>query len=102
MSCTKADALLARAGHAVRETVNAKQTKIGPKDLARVLAGAKRVIASKGTHVRSFDLAKIDLADAEFLAAVIGPTGNLRAPTLRLGKLALIGFHAETWKEQLG
>ncbi len=102
MSCTKADALLARGGHTARETVNAKKTRIGPRDLERVLEGAKRVIASKGANVRTFDLAKIDLQDKEFLAAVIGPTGNLRAPTLRLGKTALIGFHQETWKEQLG
>ena len=33
--------------------------------------------------------------------AVLGPSGNLRAPALRLGKTWVIGFGAETYEELL-
>lgn len=33
-----------------------------------------------------------DVTDDELLAAVIGPSGNLRAPTIRVGKTIGVGF----------
>jgi hypothetical protein len=32
------------------------------------------------------------------LALMIGPTGNLRAPTLRVGRKLIVGFEPETYK----
>jgi hypothetical protein len=34
--------------------------------------------------------------------AMLGPTGNLRAPTLRKGKTVLVGFHDEVFTKHLG
>ena len=31
-----------------------------------------------------------------------GPTGNLRAPTLRKGTTLLVGFNEETYQEHFG
>lgn len=33
--------------------------------------------------------------DATLLAHVLGPTGNLRAPTIRSGKAVYVGFNEE-------
>ena len=45
---------------------------------------------------------KKDRPDDETLTKlVLGPTGNLRAPTLRAGKTLLVGFHEETYQEVL-
>jgi len=33
---------------------------------------------------------------------MLGPTGNLRAPTLVVGKIVLVGFHDAAWKAVLG
>jgi arsenate reductase-like glutaredoxin family protein len=41
-------------------------------------------------------------ASKEVVAALLGPTGNLRAPTLRTGKTLLVGFNEEAWGEALG
>jgi hypothetical protein len=38
---------------------------------------------------------------AEVVDALLGPTGNLRAPALRVGKTLLVGFHEEVYREQL-
>ena len=33
---------------------------------------------------------------------MLGPTGNLRAPTVRSGKTILVGFNEEAYAEALG
>lgn len=33
---------------------------------------------------------------------VLGPTGNLRAPTLRVGKKLIVGFNQEMYEEIFG
>jgi len=38
----------------------------------------------------------------EILKRAMGPSGNLRAPTLRCGNDFLIGFNAELYSEWLG
>ena len=32
---------------------------------------------------------------------MLGPTGNLRAPTLRVGRTLLVGFDEETYRKVL-
>jgi hypothetical protein len=32
---------------------------------------------------------------------MLGPTGNLRAPTLRAGRTLLVGFDEDTWSRLL-
>jgi hypothetical protein len=39
---------------------------------------------------------------AELLALLLGPTGNLRAPTLRKGRKLIVGFDEATYKKLLG
>ncbi len=79
--------------------VDARKTRLGPSDLKPVLAGVKTVLASNGRTVHRFDLDAGDHDRTELLAAMIGPTGNLRAPTLRRGKMLVVGYHADSLKE---
>lgn len=37
-------------------------------------------------------------SDADLLAVILGPTGNLRAPTLRVGKTLVVGFSEDAYK----
>ena len=39
---------------------------------------------------------------AELLTLLLGPTGNLRAPTLRKGRKLIVGFDEATYKKLLG
>lgn len=42
---------------------------------------------------------KTDPPDDDTLAAhLLGPTGNLRAPTLRQGRTLYVGFHADAYR----
>lgn len=43
---------------------------------------------------------KTDPPDEETLTKLlVGPSGNLRAPTLRLGKTLVVGFNREMYEE---
>jgi len=46
---------------------------------------------------------KTDKPDKATLAKLLlGPTGNLRAPTLRKGKTLVVGFDQKTYEEVFG
>jgi hypothetical protein len=77
--------------------VDASKQKVGPDAIASLFGQAGNVVVAKGRKVLTFDLAAADLDHAELAAAVIGPSGNLRAPTLRAGTDWLVGFHEDTY-----
>ena len=52
---------------------------------------SKRLVAAKGSKVTELDLTKRP-SDEEILSLMLGPTGNLRAPTMRVGDTLYIGF----------
>ncbi len=80
--------------------MNATKQKFGQSDLADLFAGASRVLVAKGKKVVTFDMKKTKPTDPDFAAAVLGPTGNLRAPAIRTGKTWLIGFSDDAYGEQ--
>lgn len=65
--------------------------------LDAVFAGAVEVVVVKGKKVRTFAPDGPDFDRAAFEQAVIGPSGNLRAPTLRRGTTFYVGFLDEAW-----
>ena len=48
------------------------------------------------------DLKKTELSQEEILKLVLGPTGNLRAPTLLVGKSMVVGFNQEMYEDFFG
>jgi hypothetical protein len=60
---------------------------------------AAKVIVSKGKNVQEF--APGGKAPAAVVDAMLGPTGNLRAPTLRVGKTVIVGFHEASYSAVL-
>lgn len=81
-----------------KEIVSAAK-KLGRKDAAALVRGAKKVIVAKGKNLQSFPGGK---ASKEVVEALLGPTGNLRAPTVRVGKTLLVGFDESTYADALG
>ena len=49
-------------------------------------------VVSRGKKVTHLDLKACRPSRAELEALLIGPTGNLRAPTVRKGRTLLVGF----------
>lgn len=98
-ACRKAQDFLSDYELVVRERVDARKTRIGPSALADVVKGAKTVLVSNGRSVARFELAPGSRQRGEMFARMVGPTGNLRAPTLKRGGLVVVGYHADSLKE---
>ena len=64
-----------------------------------LLKEAEQIIVAKGKKVQTFAAPAGDRE--EVLHQVMGPSGNLRAPTLRRGDRFLIGFHEQAYEEWL-
>ena len=60
-----------------------------------MLQGASRLIVSKGRKISEFS--GDGLASGDAVKAMLGPTGNLRAPTLRTGTTLLVGFNERAY-----
>jgi arsenate reductase-like glutaredoxin family protein len=73
--------------------------KLGQKDAAEIAKAASKLIVAKGKKVSEFKAAEKDSREA--IEAMLGPTGNLRAPTLRVGKTVLVGFNEEIYSASL-
>jgi hypothetical protein len=80
------------------ETVPASK-KLGKTEAARMARAASRVIVAKGKKVTEFKPG--GKAGADLVAAMLGPTGNLRAPTARVGKTVLVGFNEDAYADVL-
>ncbi len=81
-----------------KEVVPASR-KLSSTDAAALAKGASRVVVAKGKSVREF--APGGKAPKDVVEAMLGPTGNLRAPTLKVGKVVLVGFNDEAYTNVL-
>ena len=60
------------------------------------------IYAARGSKLVHIDLRK-EKPDVETLRGLlIGPTGNLRAPTVRVGDTLAVGFNEEAYRKLLG
>lgn len=57
---------------------------------------------ARGKNVVTFDMRKTPPDDETLVGFLLGPTGNLRAPTLWKGKTLVVGFNEEAYKAALG
>jgi arsenate reductase-like glutaredoxin family protein len=72
--------------------VDAKKTTLKEKEALALVQEVDEIYASKGKQVVHLDLKKAKPDKAALLGLLLGPTGNLRAPTLRKGRTLLVGF----------
>jgi arsenate reductase-like glutaredoxin family protein len=86
----------------VTERVDGKKVRYGAEDALKLLDGIDKLVAAKGKKIEVFDLKKNRPDDAVLLAHLMGPTGNLRAPTARVDKTLLVGFNEDAYRQVLG
>jgi hypothetical protein len=82
--------------------VDAKKQTIKGEQALSVLAEVDEMYVAKGKRVVHVDLRSGRPPRSQLLELLLGPTGNLRAPTLRQGRTLLVGFEEETYKKVLG
>jgi arsenate reductase-like glutaredoxin family protein len=98
----KARGFLGEIGIGVIETVNATKIRYGKDDALALLKGIDKLIVTKGKKINEFELKHDRPSDETLLAHLMGPTGNLRAPTARVGKILIVGFNEETYRQLFG
>ena len=78
--------------------MDARKQRFGEGELDTVFKAVKEVVVAKGKKSLSFKISK-DLDWAELEAVALGRSGNLRAPTILVGKRALVGYSDPSWEE---
>jgi arsenate reductase-like glutaredoxin family protein len=101
MTCAKTQGFLARHKVTVAAQADAKKSTIKGAAALGVLEGVDEIYAAKGKRVVHVDLRRERPGRAELLALLLGPTGNLRAPTLRTGRTLIVGFDEATYGKLL-
>jgi arsenate reductase-like glutaredoxin family protein len=101
MTCAKTQGFLAKNKVSVGEQADAKKATIKGAAALDVLDGIDDLYVAKAKKVEHVDLKKSKPDRGTLLGLLLGPTGNLRAPTLRKGKTLIVGFEEETYKKVL-
>jgi hypothetical protein len=63
---------------------------------------AHRLVAAKGKKVTTIDLQSASPADDILAGLMLGPTGNLRAPIMRVGQTLLVGYNDQAFTDIFG
>lgn len=88
--------MLDKAKPRIATTRLAKKDPLSEKDIRALLKEVDEVLIAKGKAVRTVRAPEATLDDLR------GPTGNFRAPMIRIGRRLLVGFHEETLRKELG
>jgi arsenate reductase-like glutaredoxin family protein len=83
----------------VEEQGDAGEERRGRSEALALARAADKVIVARGKKVVEFDMKKSPPKDDALLAQMLGPTGNLRAPTLKKDKTLLVGFSDEAYRQ---
>jgi arsenate reductase-like glutaredoxin family protein len=79
--------------------VDANKQKQGRAEALALAKAANVIHVARGKKIVTFDMKKAPPDDDTLLGHLLGPTGNLRAPTIRKGKTLYVGFNEETYRE---
>ena len=80
----------------IKETVSASK-KLSESEARKILKSANTLYVAKGKKLSEFSVEKS--VPKEAVAAMLGPTGNLRAPTLCVGKKVIVGYNEDLYKD---
>jgi len=76
---------------------DARKQTITRKEALAFARQFDEIFASKGKQVVQVNLKAERLDDAALAGLVLGPTGNLRAPAMRVGRTLIVGFDEATY-----
>lgn len=71
-----------------------KEPVVGEAALS-ILEGVTALFVAQGKGVLQVDLTKARPTDTELLDLLLGRSGKLRAPTIRVGSRLLVGYNEE-------
>jgi hypothetical protein len=102
MSCQKSQGFLEQNQVKIAEQTDARKERKGASEALALVRSVDRVVVGRGKKVVTFDMKKAPPDEETLLAHLLGPTGNLKAPTLRRGRVLVVGFSEEAYRQVLG
>lgn len=84
-----------------RRVQDARKETIDGSRALTVLEGVDELYVTKGKQVMRFDLTRERPDDETLRGLLCGPTGNLRAPSARVGRRLVVGFDPPTYNALL-
>ena len=81
--------------------MDARKTPIRKQDALAWARSAEELYVRKGSKTIYVNLRKDELGDGELAALLLGPTGNLRAPAMRIGQTLVVGFDTGIYQKVL-
>ena len=85
----------------VQDTIPASR-KLGLSEALALVEQADRLVVAKGKKLTVLDLEPEPPTDEVVAKLMLGPTGNLRAPTLRVGRTLVVGYNEQALVETFG
>jgi hypothetical protein len=82
--------------------VDARKEKRGREEALALARSVERVLVARGKTILVFNMTTNPPDDDTLAAHLLGPTGNLKAPTLRQGQTLLVGFSEDAYRQVLG
>jgi len=78
---------------------NSGKNKMSRNDILELVSQVKEIYSVKGKKVNYLNLSKEVANQDTILSLLLGPTGNLRAPTLRIGSTLVVGFQQDIYNQ---
>lgn len=98
-TCAKTAAFLEDRRVTIAAQEDARKVPLVDSDALRLVASANELYVTRGTKVIHIDLKRERPDDQTLLGLLIGPSGKLRAPTLKIGKTLIVGFDQATYEK---
>lgn len=95
-SCERTRAVLVESKAPITLERNSRKEPLSDADVAELLGKVSKVIVARGKSTETLKAADTTIDHLR------GPTGNIRAPILKVGKTLLVGFHADTLRSLMG
>jgi len=98
-TCARAQAQLTAARALIAETTSANKIRYERDEALELARRAKRLVVARGAKLVELD--PTTTADDQLAALLLGPSGKLRAPALRVGPALYIGFTPDMYSAAL-
>ena len=98
VTCKRAQEYLATNQISISVQTNAAKERFGLGNAKKLLESADHLYSSRGRKYVHIDLVEKDLTSEEVSKWMLGPTGNLRAPTVVYGRIVYVGFNEEAYQ----
>lgn len=79
--------------------MDARKAPLEKKQALAMLTDVDEIYSTKGKRVTHVNLKREKPSHETLLSLILGPSGNLRAPTLRVGRILLVGFDQATYEK---